>query len=42
MINFSYLHQPGRHRNPKNPLTLQTQTLRTIGTEKEGTLGAML
>ena len=27
MINFSYLHQPGHYRNPKNPLTLQTSTL---------------
>ena len=27
MINFSYLHQPGHHRNPKNPLTLQTWKL---------------
>ena len=27
MIHFSYLHQPGHHRNPKNPLTLQTWTL---------------
>ena len=26
-MNFSYLHQPGHHRNPKNPLTPQTWTL---------------
>ena len=27
MTNFAYLHQPGHHRNPKNPSTLQTWTL---------------
>ena len=43
MINFLTYHQPGHHRNPKNPFnTADMET--TIGTEKEDTLnnGAML